>query len=394
MKGAWAAAERVEEVRAAARGWKRAGAIGEGTFEEISRRYPEPRTLPAPLWRVLVFVVGSLVLLALSAFIALTARPSGSSAWILCTVLGIGFVVAADLQARSPAMALRGGVEAASFWGIVLLIGALVLLFEENLHLSEPEGPNLVLLGAALLLALGAWRWGNAAFAGFSAGAVFVLLARAPQGRLLWIAGGVALSALADRYTDRVSWAPSHRTCASGLVLCGIAAVYAAVNFWSLDNGMIEDLAGRGRARAGARPGDAAVVLSILATALVPAAVFLRGVVKRRRLLLDAGLVLAGLSLVTLRAYIHSLDLRVVLAGAGALLLGAALAVNRWLRRGPDGERRGFTADPLFSDETGFRAVELVPVLAAHAPAAKPPDEPGFTGGGGGFGGGGAGSSY
>ena len=53
MKGEWAAAERVEEVRAAARGWKRAGAIGEGTLEEIFRRYPEPRTLPAPLWRVL-----------------------------------------------------------------------------------------------------------------------------------------------------------------------------------------------------------------------------------------------------------------------------------------------------------------------------------------------------
>ena len=44
-----AAAERVEEVRAAADGWKRAGAVDDGTFEEIFRRYPEIH------WRVTAF---------------------------------------------------------------------------------------------------------------------------------------------------------------------------------------------------------------------------------------------------------------------------------------------------------------------------------------------------
>jgi len=122
--------------------------------------------------------------------------------------------------------------------------------------------------------------------------------------------------------------------------------------------------------------------------------VFLRGVFRRRTLLVDTGLVLAALSLVTLREYVHVASLGVVLAAAGALLVGGALAVNRWLRRGAGGERGGFTADALFTDETALRAVELVPVLAAHAPAAKAPEEPGFSGGGGGFGGGGAGSSY
>lgn len=394
MKGEWVGAERIEEVRAAARGWKRAGAINEGTFEEILRRYPESRTSPAPLWRVLFFVLSSFVLLAVFGAFLLSASPNASSAWVLCAVFGMAFLAIAEVQARSPAMALRGGVEAASFWGLALLVVGLFLLLEETLHFSEPSGPNLVLLGAAVLFASAAWRWGNAAFAGFSAAAVFILLARAPHGRLLWIAGGVALSALADRTTDRVSWAPSHRTCAAGLVVCGIVAVYAAVNYWSLDNGTIEDLAGRGRARTGVWPGDGAVVLSILATALVPAAVFLLGVVRRRKLLLDTGLLLAALSAVTLRAYVHSLDLRTVLAGAGALLLGAALGVNRWLRRGPGGERRGFTADPLYGDEAGFRAAELAPILAAHAPEARPAEEPGFKGGGGGFGGGGAGTSY
>jgi hypothetical protein len=394
MKGSWVAAERVEEVRAAARGWKRAGAVDEGTFEEILRRYPEPRTLPAPLWRLLTFVLASFILLAVFGAFAVAARPNAAGAWVLCAVFGAAFLAVAELQARSPAMALRGGVEAASFWGILLLVGGLFLLLEENLHFREPEGPNLVLAGAAVLLALAGFRFGNPVFAGFAAGALFVLLARAPHGRLLWVAGGVALSAVAGRFTDRPSWSPSHRACASGLLVCGIAAVYAAVNFWSLDHRMVETLGGRARGLPDAWPGDGDVALSILATALVPVAVLLRGVVKRRRLLLDAGLVLLALSLVTLRAYVHALDVRVVLAAAGAILIGGALALNRWLSRAPGGERRGFTAEPLYTDETAFRAVELVPVLAAHAPAAKPPDEPGFTGGGGSFGGGGAGSSY
>jgi len=394
MRGAWVAAERVEEVRAAARGWKRAGTIGEGTFEEILRRYPEPRTLPAPIWRVLSFVLASFVLVALAAAFVAGLAPKSSDAWVPCAVLGAAFIAAADLQAHSPSLALRGGVEAASFWGIVLLIGGLFLALEETLHVGESKGTNLVLAGAAVVLALSAFRWGNAAFAGFAAGALFVLLARAPLGRLLWVVAGVALSALAETFTERPSWAPSHRVCARGLVVCGIAAVYAAVNCWSLDHRMIEALGGRSRALPESGPGDGAWIVSILATALVPVAVFLRGVVRRRALLVDTGLVLAALSLVTLREYVHVAGLGVVLSAAGGLLVASALAVNRWLRRGAGGERGGFTADALFTDETAFRAVELVPVLAAHAPAAKPPEPPGFSGGGGGFGGGGAGTSY
>ena len=392
MRGEWVEAERVEDVRAAAEGWKRAGAIGGGTFEEIFRRYPEPRTRPRPLWRILFFVLASFILLALAAAVFAAASPRSGDAWFLCAVLGAAFVGAAEVQARAPSLALRGGVDAASLWGILALIGGLFLLLEESLHVREPAGPNLVLVGATALLALGAWRWGNPAFAGFAAGAAFVLLARAPQGRLLWIAAGVALSAAAERYLDRPAWAPSHRACAAVLSVCGIAAVYVAVNFWSLDHHAIENL--RGRSPALAEPSDVESVAAILATTLVPLAVLARGLFRRRTLHLDAGLVLVALSLVTLRSYVRIADLWLVLCAAGAALVLAALAVNRWLRRGPDGERGGFTSDPLFADESALRAAELVPVLAAHAPAARPPDEPGFSGGGGSFGGGGAGASF
>jgi uncharacterized membrane protein YgcG len=392
MKGEWVAAERVEEVRAAARGWKRAGAVSEGTFEEILRRYPEPRTLPAPLWRVVTFLLVSAILLLFGGALIAGVAPAIRSAPFWLAFLGAAYVIVAERQARSRSLARRGGVEAASLWGIVALVVGLALFLEENLRVAEPSGPNLALAGAAGLLALGAWRWGNPAFAGFAAGAAFVLLARMPQGRILWIAAGAALSVLAERVLDRPSWAPSHRASAAVLAVCGIAAVYAAVNLWSLDRHVIESL--RGRLGAWHDPPGVVRAAAILATAILPLAVLARGLVRRRALHLDAGLVLVALSLVTLRTYVHIADLWIVLAAAGAVLVLSALSVNRWLRRGSGGERHGFTADPLFGDAERLGVLELVPVVAAHSPPPRPPEQPGFSGGGGSFGGGGAGSSW
>jgi hypothetical protein len=109
---------------------------------------------------------------------------------------------------------------------------------------------------------------------------------------------------------------------------------------------------------------------------------------------LDTGIVVAALSLITLRYYVHIAATWLVLTLAGTALVLLALALNRWLSRGPEKERDGFTAEPLFADEARVRARELVPVVAAHAPAPQPPAEPGFQGGGGTFGGGGAGGSF
>jgi hypothetical protein len=114
----------------------------------------------------------------------------------------------------------------------------------------------------------------------------------------------------------------------------------------------------------------------------------------RRTFVLDTGIVVAALSLITLRHYVHIAATWLVLTLAGTALVLLALALNRWLSRGPEEERDGFTAEPLFADEARLRALELVPVVAAHAPEARPPVEPGFQGGGGSFGGGGAGGSF
>ena len=127
MKSEWVAFERVEEVRAAADGWKRAGAVDESTFEEISRRFPEQRPLPAPLWRLLTAFFVTAALLLLTAAFLIAFRPPIGTAPLLLSLLSALCVVAAEVQERSPALALRGGAGATTFWGIVFFLAAVFL---------------------------------------------------------------------------------------------------------------------------------------------------------------------------------------------------------------------------------------------------------------------------
>jgi uncharacterized membrane protein YgcG len=126
------------------------------------------------------------------------------------------------------------------------------------------------------------------------------------------------------------------------------------------------------------------------ATALLPVAVLAWGIRTRRVFLIDTGALFLVLSAVTLRHYVRVAPLWAVLAGAGAILLGVALALERWLSRGAGKERGGFTAEPLFSDESKARLLQTIPVAATLGPEATGPPEKAFTPGGGSFGGGGA----
>jgi hypothetical protein len=381
MKGEWIRAERVEEIRAAAEGWKRAGAIDLGTFEEISGRYPEPRVLPSPLWRALVFVFVSLaVLLLLGAFT------------FLFLLFGALCLIATEAQENTQHLALRGGAGATCFWGIVFFLGGIFLVLEEILKVRGEDGVTILVLASLAFWALAAWRWGSPVYAAFAGISLFLLLARAPAGRLLWIAGGVALTLAFERVLDRPSWSPSHRRCAATFVALGLLGVYAAVNLYSLDHGLVENL--RGAASDALGPSFGERIASIVLTALVPLAAVAWGIRSRRTFVLDAGIVVTALSLITLRHYVHIASTWLVLSLAGTALVLLALALNRWLSKGAEKERDGFTAESLFGDERRLRAFELVPVVAAHAPESRPPVEPGYQGGGGSFGGGGAGGSY
>jgi hypothetical protein len=173
-----------------------------------------------------------------------------------------------------------------------------------------------------------------------------------------------------------------------------LAAVYAAINLYALDHGLIEKISGTGWSPAPVHAG-AVRTLSAIATGAFPLFVLGWGIRSRRTLLLDAGIVGTALSLVTLRFYVHIAPLWTILSVAGSGLILLALGVHRWLARSPGREAGGFTAEPLFEDKDAQQALGAVGALSLTPEARVAPAEPGkFSGGGGGFGGAGSSGTF
>jgi MFS family permease len=380
--------ERAAEVREAAQGWRRVGAIDEPTKQAIREAYPDPCPTPSVVWRVLTAcMVTAIILCAFGAFSVGTGTNTAALE-ILCFLFAGASLVATELLEASPRGARRGAAGATSFWAILFLLAGFSLFLLETTRVRYDNATDMVLIASSLAWAVGSWRWGSPLFAALSAISLFLFLGRSPHGRALWVLIGAALAGLAARRLDEVSWAPSHRRAAAILVVAGILAAYAAVNVYSFDGHLLEDLGRFGAARVA--PSPSLFVLSALATAVVPLAVLIWGVRSRWTFILDIGIVLLALSLVTLRHYVHLAPLWVVLTLAGTGLVVLALAVERMLRRAAGGEIAGFTADPLFADERRQQALQIVPVVAAFTAPAAVPEEKGFAGGGGRFGGAGA----
>jgi len=380
------AAERAAEVRAAARAWEREGVIAPSTRSAIDEAYPSDGHVHAPAWRVVIFVIATVAICTAFAALAALVRGESPETWVF---FGVVLATFTEMLERS-SLRNNGAAGAASFWSVVTIaVGCAALADRGPGSHSEIE---VGLLVATLAFALAGWRWGVAIYGVFGTLTFFFLLARFPGARILWIAAALVLLAAAFRLLDRATLAPAHRAAAAGGFATAAAALYAAVNRFSLDERLIE-LAGRGSAAAG-KSSPAAQAAAAVATALLPIVFLAWGIRSRRRLVLDLGIAFAALSLVTLRYYVHLAPLWVILTAAGALLLLTALSLNRRLRRSADGEWAGFTARPLY---TGLGALPAVAAVAGFTPDARlapASDSANFTGGGGVSGGGGAAGSF
>ncbi len=385
--------ERTAEVRAAADGWRRAGAIDGPTHDAIRRAYPDPCVTPSAVWRVLTAVMVTIVVLCAFGAVAVTTRPREPGFTVLLWLFGAACVVATEYMEASPRLARSGVAGAASSCGIVLFLAGLGLFLHVVLAIGGDAAFDALLLASALTWAAGAWRWGSPLFAGLSAASLFVLLARLPFGRVVWVIVGSALVGLATPRLDDGALAPSHRRAATVVLLVGIAAVYVALNVYSLDQGALESLRRFAPQRV---PSTAAFAVAAVATAVLPVVILVWAWRSRRTVLFGAGIVLLALSLATLRYYVHVAPLWTVLSVSGTALIALALAGERALRRAPGGERAGFTLDALYSDERQRQLLQVIAVVGTLTPGPVAPAsaEKGFAPGDGASGGGGASGQF
>ena len=389
MRADAAEAGRRLEVREAARGWQRAGAIDEATRARIDATFPDDRRRLGPVFRVLVF--GFTIVAASSCFgvFGLVMAAGGERAGAaLLTLFGLALLAATEYQIGPLRRAQAGAEAATAFLGLVYLTGGLLWTLFEGSRGREDVAINTGLVLVALVFGTAAWRWGYTIFAGAAFVAFLLLLARGPGGRVLWVVVPLVTTPLLLRAGDAIGLAPAHRRCAQAGAVLGLVFLYLAVHVGSWDLGLVEMVTGHSRGEPGA-PG-ALRPLSVAATALVPALTLASGIAARRRLLINLGLVGVLASLVTLRFYVHLAPLWVVLILGGTVALGLALVLRRILDTGAGHERYGFTAEPLYADPDRRSALEVAAGVVSLTPAAKRIERPGFQGGGGRYGGGGA----
>lgn len=397
MRKRWAEASRVAEVRHAARAWREAEAIDAATLAAIEAEYPDPRPALSPAWRVLIFFLVSVA--ANSVFfgaVQLMHLSMGAGQWLV-----IGALLAAATEAlRGSRFAGNGSDAATSFWAIVYVVFGVGFEVLRRSNRDFEEVFTALLFGGLLLCAAACIHWGYSAYGVLAAFAMFGLLDRFPGGRLWWILAAGILIVVSFRWFDRATLAPPHRRALAGVFAVSAMALYAAINRFSVDRrlvellqkGLLESIQGDSWSR-GAPPTIVRVISSV-ATALLPVIFLAWGIRACRTLVLDLGLVFAALSLVTLRHYVYLAPLWALLSAAGAALILGALWLNRYLRmRG--GERRGFTAAPIFGTRRG-QTLEAAALVAgfANAPSPAGAERGDLSTGGGRFGGGGASGEF
>jgi hypothetical protein len=391
MRADAAEADRRREVREAARGWRRAGAIDEATLAAVVSAHPDDRSRLGPAFRTLAFIFTVLALNAVFFFVMAAFEPGADVAGAVALAFGLLLCVLTDLQIGSLKRDEGGTETATALVGLGYVVGGAVLLMSEAGLRERMLFPASFAL-ATIAFTAAATRWGMAVCAVLAGVFFFLLLAQSRGGRFLWIAAAVVMIPLLLKAAESPRLPPAHRRSCRAVLAITVIALYAALHLGSWDSGFVEGLASTGANHwrdSPLRP------VAIAGTALIPLAAIAFGIHARRRLFLDLGLALGIASLVTLRFYVHVAPLWVVLTFGGAAAIAAALAVRRFLASGPGGERRGLTADPLFEDVARQGELEAAAALAA-APGARPVahDERTLTPGGGRFGGGGATGEY
>jgi len=379
------AADRGEDVRAAARAWNRAGAIDKRTLDAIRKQYPDDRSRVRPAFRVLLFLFTFVAAGSAFAVLALNEVPMGA----LLFLAALGSIVLTEVQIGELRRSSAGAEEATallSFWFSVAALGWLV----EDASGDFPW--RFLSVAAAVLATVAAWRWGLSIFGALAAVCLFAALSFWYGARTWWVLAALALvfPLLSASVSPRL--APAHRRAADAALVTVLGALYLAVHLSSYDWWLLERDFWYGSPE-GSRPGRS---FFIATTALLPLLLLAGGVFLRRPLLLRVGVVLGVASLVTLRFYVHVAPLWVVLLASGGAAVAIGMLLNRYLASGPRGERHRFTAEPLFGNESRAKAFDagLGMALAPGPAPSGTPEEPGFEGAGGQFGGGGASGKY
>jgi hypothetical protein len=344
--------------------------------------------------RLVLFLFTLLIIGAAAGLFSLIFLQSpGAQTTGVFLLIFAGLCYAGTEYAVSEAHLYRYGIEEAL---AVCSVGFLCVGLQAALFSAGTHGLNPIALLAGALLSLWIWHRFGLAYA-FLAAMIFLVwvpgywtTSPAAQHALiaaLYAAGLIAVATVRSR--NRVEFLDQRYSLAEAFLWFGI---YLALNLQLSPSHLLgREWPGIQNAADFPKPFYWA---TWVAAWCLPIAILLRGVRRKDRFLIAAGALTAILTLATNKSYLHwerhSWDPILL----GALMIGIALYIHRWLAKGPAGVRAGFTARRLSGkDKQWMTAGSTTFGILAPQPTVETHDaEPRF--GGGQSGGGGATSDF
>jgi hypothetical protein len=383
-----------EQIRAAAqvRAWTQSGLLdaAQGASIESGLRTGLRRTNRA--LRIALFIFGTIVVLASVGLciVALDLKLDSTVAWA-AMIAGVAYFMVAQFLVLRFQLYRFGVEEAFAVWAVVLVgFGAGFLVSAGGTYGDRPALAAFVT--AAVASAVVYWLFGYlyAAFAGVAGAAVAALFLGLPMAAARMVSASILLAAFVVMRRARRAYGEEFPGDDYGAIeSIAWIGIYGVLNLrLSLD---LSPAISRSRA-------DVPFLFywaTYVAIWLLPTTGVALAIRDKHRPMLWASLVMAMATLATNKPYLgwqqHTWD-PVLL---GVLLLAIAMSVRRWLSRGPDGHREGFTPQPLVVsvDRQALDALATVAVAAQPSAPRMPNETPAVEPGRGGRSGGGGGGA-
>lgn len=380
-------------IRRQAGTWRRSGLITADQLRAIHDN-TDPQVRQTNLFfRLLFFVFTLLCAGAVTGlFVWLIDHKGHISLSVILLVSGVVYYLAAEYLIHTRRLYRYGLEEALALIAMVFFCWGCGWLLDE-IGASNKE----ILIAVSALFALAALgiyrRFGYlyAALIGiFALGVIPFQLSASPVTQRLMLLCVLCLIFVFSRISEKAVREDFQKERNTTLEACLLAAIYLTINLQILGlMGLIHK--------------DASVVhfhpelfppyiywSSYVLTFILPAVGIYWGLKSRRRLILNAGLVMACLTLATNKSYLGMTRYAWDPAIMGSVLIGLYILISRRLASAPDKRRYGFTAEEILKPED--YGVSLTDVAAALTPGAidaqqqAPPDKffsGGASGGGG-----------
>lgn len=367
------------------------GCITDAEFKAIAAKYPVGFYTPNLFVRVGLFILTCVIISFSNGLLTLLLASTDlieTPAWFL--VLGIFSYAALEFMVNSNHHYRSGVDDALLFISACLFATGFAILFYHN----KAGMYYLPLTGMIFLLNLYfTIRFADVLMATVSCIAllafVFFGWTRIIPGGLttvpfIMMLASAGLYWLSFSYNKKVPFI-HYQNCLIIAQVISLATLYAAGNYYIIQT--LSDELNGGRASSSIPFGTVFWVWTIG----LPLVYVGFGVKRKDTILLRTGLLLIAAAVVTFRAYYHILPVDIMLVIAGAVILGIAYGVMKYLKTPKHGFTYAETNDPNLMDHLKIESL-LVAETFSTAPSA--PADIGVKFGGGDFGGGGSSSNF